>query len=150
MQAGIDSLSAVEFRGKISSEFRSVRLPSTLMFDHPTLKATAAYVASQFESKALSVPDVSLKSTKHAEDAKHVEHVEISGAACILPGSSSFSSFACSLCYGMDAVIEMPYSRWDVGEYYAEEGDNTTMYVRHAAFLARAELFDAQLFSLSK
>ena len=38
-KAGIDSLSAVEFRGKISTEFRSVRLPSTLMFDHPTLKA---------------------------------------------------------------------------------------------------------------
>ena len=38
VEAGIDSLSAVEFRGKISSEFRAVRLPSTLMFDHPTLK----------------------------------------------------------------------------------------------------------------
>ena len=159
MQAGIDSLSAVEFRGKISSEFRSVRLPSTLMFDHPTLKATAAFVASQFEPKGLSVEEVSAKSMnglkRHAkqdakQDAKHQVAIEISGAACTLPGSSSFSSFACSLCYGMDAVVEMPYSRWDVGEYYAEEGDNTTMYVHHAAFLAKAELFDAQLFSLSK
>lgn len=35
MEAGIDSLSAVEFRNKVSSEFRSVRLPSTLMLLGP-------------------------------------------------------------------------------------------------------------------
>jgi acyl carrier protein len=45
MEAGLDSLGAVDLRNSLSAQF-SVKLPTTLTFDHPTLTALAAYIAS--------------------------------------------------------------------------------------------------------
>ena len=44
MEAGLDSLGAVDLRNALSTQL-SVELPSTLTFDHPTLPALAAYIA---------------------------------------------------------------------------------------------------------
>jgi hypothetical protein len=38
MEAGLDSLLAVEFRERLVSRL-SVRVPSTFLFDHPTIRA---------------------------------------------------------------------------------------------------------------
>ena len=46
VQAGIDSLAAVELRNSIASKF-AITLPATLIFDYPTLSGMAAFV---FES----------------------------------------------------------------------------------------------------
>ena len=43
VQAGIDSLAAVELRNSIASKF-AVTLPATLIFDYPTLSGMAAFV----------------------------------------------------------------------------------------------------------
>ena len=160
-EAGIDSLSAVEFRGKISSEFRSVRLPSTLMFDHPTLKATASYIAGQLTSKAsgtASVAGTVATVGKLVDEKVRLQKsvaLKVQGAACNLPGSREFPEFGRSLWQGTDTITEMPFSRWDADEYYeaAMPMGSTgllSMYVRHAAFVENVEFFDAQLFSITK
>ena len=134
-EAGIDSLSAVEFRGKISSEFRSVRLPSTLMFDHPTLKAISQHISAELVGKGMTAAPLAngvapLPSQKDA--------VAVLGAACTLP-AGKLQGLPCSLWHGTDCVSEMPYSRWDVDEYYdAEAPTGLEMYVRHAAFIEGA------------
>lgn len=46
MTAGLDSLSAVEFRNSLSSKL-GIELPSTLVFDFPTVKAISQFVADQ-------------------------------------------------------------------------------------------------------
>jgi acyl carrier protein len=38
MEAGLDSLGAVEFRSRLSSQLGNVKLPETLVFDFPTLR----------------------------------------------------------------------------------------------------------------
>ncbi|CAK9102638.1 unnamed protein product [Durusdinium trenchii] len=152
MEAGIDSLSAVEFRGKIANEFRSVRLPSTLMFDHPTLKATAVYIAGALaeEHHTQSGQRTELAKLPVTDEVPIRGGVYVRGAACNLP-SCQFLDFSCSLWQGTDAVSEMPYSRWDTDEYYDPAvPTGLEMYVCHAAFIANVELFDAQLFGISK
>ena len=44
MQAGLDSLGAVELRNAVSAKF-GVALPATVAFDFPTTKALALFVA---------------------------------------------------------------------------------------------------------
>ena len=53
VQAGLDSLGAVELRNAIASTF-GVSLPATAAFDHPTLSHMAAYVVTSRQLQAAS------------------------------------------------------------------------------------------------
>ena len=61
MEAGLDSLGAVELRNALSSQFK-LDLPATLTFDFPSISAIAAFLdsnstfVSQAGMSALSVP----------------------------------------------------------------------------------------------
>ena len=46
MQAGIDSLGAVELRNRLVAQL-GVKLPNTLTFDYPTIAAVAGFIAEQ-------------------------------------------------------------------------------------------------------
>ena len=50
MQAGLDSLGAVELRNAIASKF-SISVPATLAFDYPTPAALAEFVAAKVPSR---------------------------------------------------------------------------------------------------
>ena len=50
MEAGLDSLGAVELRNQLATSFTSVELPATLTFDYPTVNALAGFIAQQHQS----------------------------------------------------------------------------------------------------
>lgn len=45
MEAGLDSLGAVELRSALGARF-GIEMPATLTFDHPSITALAAYVSA--------------------------------------------------------------------------------------------------------
>jgi len=44
MDAGLDSLAAVEFANAVSKDFVGVQMPNTLMFDYPSVKALTQFI----------------------------------------------------------------------------------------------------------
>jgi acyl carrier protein len=46
MEAGLDSLGAVELRNALGSEFRA-ELPATVTFDYPSISALAGFLAGE-------------------------------------------------------------------------------------------------------
>eukprot|EP00931_Biecheleriopsis_adriatica_P047752 TRINITY_DN27548_c0_g2_i1.p1 TRINITY_DN27548_c0_g2~~TRINITY_DN27548_c0_g2_i1.p1 ORF type:complete len:4734 (-),score=1179.49 TRINITY_DN27548_c0_g2_i1:215-14152(-) len=152
MEAGIDSLSAVEFRNKVSSEFRSVKLPSTLMFDYPTLTALADYVSSQLVPDTGAVAPTAAVAALSLSTGGGNEPIAVLGGSCHLPGDSwTLANFDYMLSQGVDCSVEMPFNRWDVDDYYDPEASTgLKMYVRHAAFIEGVELFAANAFNINK
>ena len=51
MEAGLDSIGAVELRNAVSS-FLGVDLPATVTFDYPSLQALAGYILSKLGAQA--------------------------------------------------------------------------------------------------
>merc|ERR1712014_401174 len=51
MEAGLDSLAAVEYGSMLSKQFAGIQLPSTLMFDHPTTNMIAELIANDLKEK---------------------------------------------------------------------------------------------------
>lgn len=47
MEAGLDSLGAVELRNALSSRFNLPSLPATLTYDYTSIEAIAAHIASR-------------------------------------------------------------------------------------------------------
>merc|ERR1712066_505576 len=50
MDAGLDSLAAVEFGGILAKRFQGVQLPGTLMFDFPNVKSIADFMHTEMQS----------------------------------------------------------------------------------------------------
>ena len=55
MEAGLDSLGALELHGALSAKF-GVELPATLTFDYSTVAALAAYLTEQSALHAQALP----------------------------------------------------------------------------------------------
>jgi acyl carrier protein len=71
MEAGMDSLTAVEFRNKLTQELPGVKLASTLMFDYPNVEAIATFALGQIApSAAAASKPIARVATVSTEAAK--------------------------------------------------------------------------------
>jgi acyl transferase domain-containing protein len=75
----------------------------------------------------------------------------IIGMACRYPGhANDAESFWQLLHNGVDAIEEIPASRWDVEAYFDEDPETAgKMCSRHGGFVDDVELFDPQFFGIS-
>jgi len=143
--AGFDSLTAIEFRNLVAAA-TGLRLPSTLVFDHPTPIALAAFLGAQLggaTAVAITAAPVA------AEDD---DPVVVVGMGCRFPGGvASPEDLWRLLLAEQDAVSVLPTDRgWDIeGGYHPDPDKEGTFYVREGGFVHGVGEFDPGFFGIS-
>jgi acyl transferase domain-containing protein/NADPH:quinone reductase-like Zn-dependent oxidoreductase/thioesterase domain-containing protein/acyl carrier protein len=78
------------------------------------------------------------------------EPIAIIGMACRFPGSPDLAAYWRLIHEGIDAVGEIPNSRWNIDEFYDPTGDTAgKMSVRWAALIDGPDQFDPQFFGIT-
>ncbi|MEU6769685.1 beta-ketoacyl synthase N-terminal-like domain-containing protein, partial [Streptomyces sp. NPDC046759] len=142
---GFDSLSSVELRNQLG-EATGLRLPSGLLFDHPTPAALARHLAARSQGGGGTA------ASEPATVADPDEPIAIVAMSCRLPGGvSSPEDLWRLLASGGDAVSGFPTDRgWDLEALYdPEPGTPGKSSTRHGGFLHGAAEFDAGFFGIS-
>ncbi|MGW0895353.1 SDR family NAD(P)-dependent oxidoreductase, partial [Saccharopolyspora sp. NPDC002578] len=117
-EIGFDSLTAVELRNRLVAA-TGVRLPATLVFDHPTPAALAERLREDLLGRE-SVP-VRARSVISADDP-----IVVVGVGCRFPGADSPEGFWESVRDGVDAVSGFPVDRgWDLGSLFDSDPDSS-------------------------
>lgn len=145
-EVGLNSLSAVELRNRLSDEC-STELPTTLLFDYPTPQRLAHYLVSQMFPDSLAAgPPAQAASPGPASP----EPLAIVSMGCRFPGGvDSPETLWELLAEERDAITEVPSQRWDVAAYYDKDPDvKGKTYSRWGGFLGDVSGFDAAFFGI--
>eukprot|EP00966_Prymnesium_polylepis_P123446 2854286-Prymnesium_polylepis.1 len=178
MDAGLDSLGAVEFANRLQSQLGDyVELPATLMFDFPTMQQMGDHLQSLIAPPAPTVSPVPMNNTGAHEARSNVLSIStepkgtvlssgrtltasaklafscgitIMGTSCKLPwGVGSVASLDRATLAAYDMVVEVPGSRWDAKNLPVDLNLDATMIPQYGAFVHGAQLFDHRAFGMS-
>ncbi|HMG23389.1 MAG TPA: beta-ketoacyl synthase N-terminal-like domain-containing protein, partial [Kofleriaceae bacterium] len=151
LDLGLDSMMAVELRQRLIRR-TGLAIPATLVFDQPTVEASAAWIVARLAATAADVgapvaPAALAPPSPRASD----EPIAIVGAGLTLPGGAvDLETLWQLLRDGRDTVRAVPLERCDLDALYDPDPAATgTSSVRHAALLDEVPGFDAALFGIS-
>nr|BAF85837.1 modular polyketide synthase [Streptomyces cyaneogriseus subsp. noncyanogenus] len=143
---GFDSATALELRDRLR-EATGLRLPATLVFDHPT----PAAVAGRLRRLALGIEETADTAPVAVRGHREGEPIAIVGMACRFPGGvRSPEDLWRLVTEGGDALGPFPTDRgWDTGRHAEDPATPGTYVQGEGGFLYDAGEFDAEFFGIS-
>ncbi|WP_157787699.1 SDR family oxidoreductase, partial [Chlorogloeopsis fritschii] len=166
---GVDSLMAVEAVGRLKQVFNLPAFSPTVVFEHPTVTALANYLLDAHSESvqslyaqhspspavtkvAATTPNLVTPSAAEPQEDDTVADTDIAivGIAGRFPGADSINEFWELLRQGIDAVTEIPPSRWNWGNYYhTQPGTQGKSYSKWGGFLSQIDQFDPLFFRIN-
>ena len=153
-ESGVDSLGAVELRNNVQKAVgKGLAIPSTLVFDHPTAREIAAFIAEglpEQQPQAASAP-ASTPQLLTPSDVleKAMTRLTVDGHALCLPEGVVAEVYAASLAgSGANVISEVPLARWD-SSGVQKLGPAIVSRCRHGGFVCNADFFDNEAFRVT-
>ncbi|GDY50742.1 hypothetical protein SVIO_013650 [Streptomyces violaceusniger] len=145
-ELGFDSLAAVTLRNRLNAA-TGLSLPSTLLFDHPTVTALVKLVRTEVLGLRNGA-DTAVPVAVATDD----EPIAIVAMSCRFPGEVRTPEDLWQLLLaGREVLTEFPADRgWDLDTLYGPDPDeHGKSYVREGGFLEGAGDFDPKFFGIS-
>jgi acyl transferase domain-containing protein/acyl-CoA synthetase (AMP-forming)/AMP-acid ligase II/acyl carrier protein len=137
-QYGLGSLAAVRISGELQ-EWLGRELPTTLLYDYPSIAALAKYLGDKAPQQEIL-----------AQEQRKDHAIAIVGVGCRYPGADNPNAFWELLRNGIDAISEVPQKRWDANQFYdPKRATPGKMNTRWGGFLPQVDQFDAPFFGIS-
>ncbi len=142
VQYGLDSLQAVTLSGDLE-DWLGMTLSPTLVYDYPSIEALAHFLTNT----PLTATQAEQEQPLHATDS---DAIAVIGLGCRFPGANNPEEFWQLLYNGVDAISEVPATRWPVERYYdAEPATPGKMNTRWGGFLQDVEQFEPGFFNIA-
>jgi acyl transferase domain-containing protein len=139
-------IKVTDFCFSLNSHYH-LNLDPTVIYAFPTPAKLAAHIADLSHGLSKKRPN---EKTVQLSGMVH-EPIAIVGMACRLPGHiNSPEDYWNLLINGVDAITEVPASRWDIDAYYDPDPNALDkMQTRFGGFIDHPEYFDAPFFNIN-